>query len=236
MRWGKRIFDIQKHLLQRKHVLMPLFLDLLKQSHLEIGTMDPETLYDFAVLEFDFNYWQYISDYSALLSRNKRRWDNMAKSGFQKNTSLLSSSNDSMIAVFPMCVWWLLDKTLSEPFFYQCFTQMGTYGYEEELFPGLKFSNYSTEYLAGDHPKFSRKYVRSFNKFLKKRLKKTIFIYGAEDPWTACRPNISAKSGNLVIINPNTNHSTLIKDVADPEKKLVQQKILEWLKRDVVIN
>ncbi|MGZ5247704.1 MAG: hypothetical protein ACXWV5_11685, partial [Flavitalea sp.] len=232
---GEKLFTIQKNLLQKKQVLLPIFLDILKLSHLEIGTQDPELLYDFAVLEFDFNYWQYISDFEKLTLYNRRALEDMTKNGL-KNTSLLISQSDSMIATFPMCIWYLFDKSLAEPFFYQSFTQMGTYGYEEELFKGLKYETYSPEFLAGDHPKYSWKYIRTFNRFLKKRLRSTIFIYGAEDPWTACKPNISTKSDNLIIVNPGTNHSTLIKNVTESEKKKVKEKLSKWIKSEVIIE
>lgn len=232
---GKKLFAIQQDLLTRKQILLPVFLDILKLSNLEIGKMDPETLYDFAVLEFDFNYWQYISDFTKLTDYNKKAMEELTKNGL-KNTSLLVSQSDSMLATFPMCIWYLLAKPLSEPFFYQSYTQMGTYGYEEKLFKGLKNKNYSPEFLAGNHPKYSWKYVRSFNKFLRKKLKNTICIYGAEDPWTSCRINISSSSNNLVIINPKTNHSTLIKDIGEVQKKEIQTKLNSWLTGEVVIN
>jgi hypothetical protein len=233
---GKKLFEIQKHLLQRKQVLLPVFQEILKYSDLNIGTMDPETLYDFAVLEFDFNYWQYISDFDRMIRFSRRSLEEMNAKGF-KNTSQLISQNDSMIAIFPMCVWYFLDKPMAIPFFYQSYTQMGSYGYEEKLFKGyLKHKTYSAEFLAGKHPGYEKKYVKAFNKFLKNKLSHTILIYGAEDPWTACKPDISSTSNNLVIVNPKTNHSTLIKDLDEKDKQQVREKLQGWLKSPVVIN
>jgi hypothetical protein len=197
--------------------------------------MDPETLYDFAVLEFDFNYWQYISDFDQLIDHNKRSLEELTHNGL-KNTSLLISQSDSMLATFPMCIWYFLDRQLAEPFFYQSFTEMGTYGYEEELFPGLKHTTYSPEFLAGEHPAYSWKYVKTFNRFLRKRLRNTIFIYGTEDPWTACKANISPASDNLMILNPNTNHATLIKDVSEEEKKRIKEKLSQWLRSEFTLH
>jgi hypothetical protein len=230
---GKKLFSIQQDLLNRKQVLMPVFLDILKLSDLEMGKMDPEILYDFAVLEFDFNYWQYISDFSKLLERNRQALSWLNTKGLAKS-AVLQSQSDSMIATFPMCIWYFLTESLSKPFFYQSFTQMGTYGYEEELFTGLRQTNYSPESLAGNHPAFSKKYVKKFTRFLRKDLKNTICIYGAEDPWTSCRISTSGK--NLVIINPGTNHATLIKDVGELPKKQVEEKLNAWLITEVVVN
>lgn len=230
---GKRLFTIQQNFLTRKQVLLPVFLDILKLSNLELGKMDPETLYDFAVLEFDFNYWQYISDFPKLLDKNRRILNQLSKNGLA-NTSALQSEDDSLIALFPMCIWYMLTESLSRPFFYQSFTQMGSYGYEEQLFNGLKHKKYSPEFLAGNHPGFSRKYVRTFTRFLRKDLKNTVCIYGAEDPWTSCR--ISTSEENLVIINPKTNHATLIKDVGEAPKKEIEKKLNDWLVTEVVVN
>jgi hypothetical protein len=232
---GKKLFEIQEHLLQKKAILLPVFLEILKFSDLNIGMMDPETLYDFAVLEFDFNFWQYISDFDKLANYSKESLEQMRKRGFNNNAPLISQS-DSMIAIFPMCIWYLLDKRLSAPFFYQSYTQMGTYGYEEKLFKGyLKHKTYSPEFLAGKHPKYSLSYVKAFHKFLKKKLSHTIFIYGAEDPWTSCRVNMSPASDNLLIINPKTNHSTLIHDVGEKEKRQISEKLNKWLKKSTIV-
>ena len=76
----------------------------------------------------------------------------------------------------------------------------------------------------------------SFNKFLKNKITHTIFIYGAEDPWTSCLANISSTSDNLLLINPKTNHSTLIKDVGEKEKQQIREKLNKWLNAPVVIN
>jgi hypothetical protein len=226
---GQKLFEIQKHLLRKKSVFLPVFLEILKLSDLDIGTMDPETLYDFAVLEFDFNYWQYISDFDKLINHNTRVLEEINKRGFSSN-SLLVSQNDSMLVTFPMCIWYLLDKRLSAPFFYQSYTQMGTYGYEEKLFEGyLKHKTYSPEFLAGKHPKYSRSYVKKFDKFLKNSLTNTIFIYGAEDPWTACKPNVSAKNDNLLFVNPKTNHETQIHNLDESQKQQIRERLEKWI-------
>ena len=233
---GQRIFEIQKHLFQKKHILLPVFLELLKFSDLNIGDMDPETLYDFAVLEFDFNFWQYISDFDKLIAYNRKDLEQVITRGF-KNTSLLISQNDSLVATLPSCIWYFFDKQASSAFYYQTYTQTGNCGYEEQLFkPYLKHKTYSPEFLAGKHPKYSSSYAKAFNKFLKTKLTHTIFIYGAEDPWTSCSANISSTSDNLLIINPKTNHSTLIKDVGEKEKQQIREKLNKWLNAPVVIN
>jgi hypothetical protein len=226
---GQKLLEIQKHLLQRKSILLPAFLEILKLSDLDIGTMDPETLYDFAVLEFDFNYWQYISDFDKLTKRNKRVLEQLNERGFKSN-ALLVSPYDSMLATFPMCTWYFLDKPLSGPFFYHSYTQMGCYGYEEKLFKGyLKHKTYSQEFLAGEHPKYSWSYVKAFNKFLKNRLTHTILIYGAEDPWTSCMASISATSDNLLFVNPKTNHATEINDLDEKDKQQIRKKLESWI-------
>ena len=90
------------------------------------------------------------------------------------------------------------------------------------------------EFLAGQHPKYSKSYVKAFDKFLKNELTHTIFIYGAEDPWTSCRVNISATSDNLLFVNPKTNHSTQIKNLGDKEKQQVTEKLGEWINKKPV--
>lgn len=225
---GKRLFEIQQHLLMRKPHLLPVFSEILELSDMKLGNADLEKIYDFAVLEFDFNYWQYITGYDKMLDLNRSTLESLKGSGF-KSSSVLISEEDSMIALFPMCVWFLLDPDISDPFFYQAYTELGSYGYEEELFTGLKNKKYSTEYLAGKHPGYSVEYVEKFNDFLKKDLERTIFIYGAEDPWTSCKPEISSTGDNLMIINPGTNHSTQIKDLSEEDKNRIEEKINRWL-------
>ena len=226
---GKKIFAIQKYLFQKKAVLLPVFLDVLKFSGLSSDDIDPEVLYDFAVLEFDFTYWQYFADFDKLVSRNKKVLAQLAAKGF-KDSSILVSQNDSMIAAFPMCISFLLDRRLSEPYFYQSFTEMGCYGYKEALFEGyLKNKNYSFEFLAGRHPGYSRSYISSFKKFLKQRLTHTILVYGAEDPFTSCKATIDATADNLLFVIPLTNHLTQLKDLGKPDKEKVRKALAEWL-------
>lgn len=233
---GKKIFEIQKYFLQNKERLLPVFTEVMKYSGLSMGTMDPEILYDFAVLEFDFNYWQYISDFDLMLTYNRQSLDFFITRGFQ-DTSLLVTQTDSLLATFPSCIWFLLDKTLSDPYYYQAYTQVGSYGYKESLFKGmLKNKDYSLEFFAGDHPPYSWEYAKAFNRFLKHDLTHTIFIYGADDPWTACQANISPANDNLLFVNAGANHNTLLKDLGDSEKLQVIEKLSTWLNSTVSLN
>jgi hypothetical protein len=241
---GKVIFDVQMHLLRNKKKLLPVFSKMVKdkagfeemfriRKDLKLPA-DIETLYDLGVLEFDFNYWQYIGNYERMVTQNKRIFETLANGGLKIGVAL--SDKDSLVATLLPCIFWMVDSAY-RPFLHQVITENGFYGYSEHLFkPYLKNAKYSIDMIYKPQVKRNIKYITEFNSFLKKRLSKTLFIYGGDDPYTAAFPTISENSDVLKIINPGTNHTTKIKDLSSLHKKLISDKLSAWLSMTVSFN
>ncbi len=215
-----KVYEMQKYMLENRDVFYPMMMKMADERHMTFNRIgDPGKVYEYAVLEYDFAFWQYgNASCDDLLS------DTDPEKVFDQ---FFGTSN----------IWYFTDMGIKslEPFFYQAMTEIGYYGYRFEKFDGL------LEYLSdSDTPDFTfsapegvdlaynydlmkkvDEYVRDADNF--------IFLYGMNDPWYATGVQLSGNSNSLKIVKSNSNHGTNIRSLPKEQKDMVLKTLNEWL-------
>lgn len=227
---GKRIFEYQLYLLKNKKELMPVFDKMVKAAGMNTKPLtDTEILYDYAVLEMDFTFWQNDPSIQNFERYINESYDYLVKEGFVTPIEL-NNFEDKMVIYLLDCVHGFTDPNYT-PHYYQAFSEMGYYGYNEKPFEKyLKQKDYPLEIFAQKTVTYNSDNAKAIKIFTETTIDKMIFIYGANDPWTATSVTVPPKSDNLLLVHPTANHSVEIGDFSANEKEKIMERLNFWLK------
>ena len=217
----ERVLEAQNHILDNREVYYPMMLEKSRSAGMTFNRVGgPEKAFEYAVLEYDFAYWQ---------------WGN-------------SSCNEIMIEADPEAVFdqffrisdisYFSDQGITrfEPFFYQALTEIGYYGYRFDMFddkllfvsdsdaPDFTFSAPEGIELVYDYELMKQvdEYIRDADNF--------IFIYGMQDTWSATGVNLSGNTNSLKIMKKGGDHQTRIRNLPEEQREMVLTTINEWIK------
>ena len=229
---GKKIFADQIYFFENKKRLLPAYSELIdflvKLENLPGPRLDPETLYDYAVLELEVQFWQYFGSIEDAGARLDRLYDQFLKMGF-KPTVPAKTSRDKLILALGRGT--PLGKD-TETLFYQAFTQGGFIGHDEKPFKKyLKNENYSFARFIGEDVKFDPSFRRAQKKYAETTMSRMIFINAETDPWSVFSFNIRPGSDNLKLVQKDANHNLKLKDFDQKTREEVSQKIKDWLSK-----
>lgn len=209
-----RLEAFQIELLKRRGEIAPLFNKMVEEKGYKYN-LPLEEVYDFAVLEYPFAFWQMGYSPSSV-------------------PSLESSSQeiyDHWMSVSPADYFVTWSPT--SPFFVQAAKELGYYGYDTKPFKGLLAVKSTKGYLSkiflpSDYnPKFDRSLYKRLKRFVKRGEERMLFVYGEYDPWSAVMIN-EPKSENIVVfVEPGGSHRARIGTL--PQE--MQEEALEILKR-----
>jgi len=213
----EKVFRFQKLLLENKTGLLPLFEQYAKDNGLTFK-MGYEAAFEYCVLEFSFAFWQ---------------WGDLACADIPENA-------DDIQKVFRAFETVGFDFFSEEgiepirPFFYQALTEIGFYTYDIEPFGDLiqvvKHPNFNFTLPEGADSSYNYESMRKVNEFLQTSGNNILYIYGEYDPWSASAVQlISGKTNALKMVKASGNHKTRIKSFGETEKKLIYDKLEEWL-------
>ncbi len=207
---GKKLSQLQLFAFRNKQELLPLFR---ANSHRDFTPLDPETVFDYMLLELPFSFWQNGKDCESIPD---------------------TSAPQSEIVGFIMQVvppYYFTGAVLEKqvPAFYMFYHELGYYEYSTEQFrPWLKQADYTNSRFAPENVsiRFDSTFQQQVPVFLKtKEAENVFFIYGENDPWA-----FRAKAGATVFIVPGGNHRSRIFDLPGEQKAAVYGKIGERLK------
>ncbi|MFH1198414.1 MAG: S28 family serine protease [bacterium] len=216
----KKVHDFQALALKNRDELIKIFYAdaEVKGYTYSIGFSEA---FEYGVLEYSFAYWQWgdgdcdrIPDSTASL---KDIYDQLSLFG------TLDYFSDAGIKAF-------------EPFFYQAFTQLGYYDYDITEFNGL------IEYIDGSNKCFyPEDFIGSFdpsamldiNNWIQNEGDKFIFIYGENDPWSACAVELTGNTNSIKMVLEGGNHTTRINSFPEDQRKIIIDKLEEWLDIDI---
>lgn len=217
-----RILEAQKEILKKRDIYYPMMLELAeKEGYTFERAGGPEKVFELAVLEYDFAYWQW-----GKTSCEDIITDGSPEEVFNQFFGItdISYFSDSGIGYF-------------EPFFYQALTEIGYYGYRFDIFgdllhyvsdgdlPDFAFSapegvSLDYDYSLGENVD---NYIRDASNF--------IFIYGMKDTWSATSVTLSGKSNSIKIMKKDGDHSTRIGNLDPDERERVLETLNDWLGR-----
>jgi len=196
-----------------------LLLPLVEEDALQRGwrfSIGTETALEYAVLEYGFAFWQYgDGDESKIPSptASPREW----YSHLSRISSLYPYS-DPGIAYY-------------EPFFYQAFTELGygpyLYDHLRDLLTTIQNPTYRSFAPQNVCMEFDPAVMQDILEWLQSQGNNIIYIYGANDPYTAAGVALTGKTNALRIVQPRANHRVKIMDLDDRDR--VFQSLRQWL-------
>lgn len=216
----KALKNFQLHALSQKDEILPMLDSLAKNDSLSYNYVSIKEAFEYAVLEFTFSFWQYGHDCDAI----PRAPD--PEDSFQYLNEIVGFD-------------FYCDESIDyfHPSFYQFMTENGYYGFiHDYLVSKIEYvSDFTNVPFAPQNVNLEYKpdYLKRVRVDLYHHGDGVIYIYGALDPWTACKMSPSKKSDALIIIDADGDHKTRISSLSPSEIKQVTKKLGEWLKRDI---
>lgn len=218
----QKVLDFQLELFKRKSRLLPLFEEHCRQRHYTFKVPVPE-IFDYAVFEYAFAFWQWGEDVNAIPSAE-------------------ASDKDLFNYWIALCepdYFSIQNPYLS--FDVQAARELGYYGYYTKPFKKYLSIKTAKGYLARlmlpdslENIKFSPALYKHTVKFFKKNDPKMVYIYGDIDPWGASGiyglPWTKDKHNLHVYMCPGGSHKTRILSFPEKARQEIIDLIAGWLK------
>lgn len=216
----KHIKNIQLYILKNKGTVLPEWEKITNKAGFRFTTIDAESAFDYSVLEFPFSFWQYTADASKLPNLNDATPVSMAKYLFQ------------LVPPF----WYTEAADVYQASWYQFYSQLGYYEYNEKPFRKyLKNNDYpnSTFVPKNVTVTWDPSYQEKLRKFISEKPQNMIYIYGEADPWGATAAEIKPESGSLKMVQKGGTHGAQISTLSPEQRKLVIEKLEQWLEMEI---
>lgn len=211
-----KIKQFQRTVLENKATILPLIKTYLDEKGYSYP-IGEEAVLEFAVLEYLFYFWQngpgdcnIIPDVGA-----------SAEELFSHLSNLVQLRS------------YTEDAPFSKPVYYQIFTELGYYRLITEHLEDLIMA-VTHPSLAFFAPKdvdliFKPEVMQDINTWLQTEGNNIIYIYGAQDPYTACAIELTDQTNALKIVQPGANHSVFIADLDAESQQLIYSNLNQWL-------
>ncbi len=216
----KHIKDIQWYLFKNKTTILPVWKTIVDKSGRKFTQVDAESAFDYSVLEFPFSFWQYTADESKLPDVHSTTPEKMAQ----------------YLAEIVSPFWYTEAANSFQPAFYQFYTQLGYYEYNEKPFRKyLKNKDYpNSDFVPKDtFVVWDPSYQKKLKKFFAGYPQHMIYIYGEDDPWGATAAEIKPGSNSLKLVKAGGTHGSDIAGLDPQQHKLVIEALENWLGIDI---
>ncbi len=221
----EQVRKFQEMVLIKRDVYFPMMMELAaKQGWTFERVGGPEVAYEMSALEYDFAYWQ---------------WGNTPCDEIPLNgTDEEVFRHFSRIGDFS----YFSDQGLPgmEPFFYQAMTELGYYGYRFDNFKDMLLyakDNGSPEFAFAAPrvalPPFDKELNLKVKDYIESKADNFIFIYGEQDTWSAAAVSLSGRTNSVMIVKKGGDHRTRIRNLDAADRKVVMDKLSEWLELEV---
>ena len=196
-----------------------VLLDTLARQKEYVFSNGKRLMYEYAVLEYPFAFWQYHGLKAA------GRIPGEGATPKEIVTHLDEIANLSMFA----------DKGVSyfAPFQYQAYTQMGYYTYDiSDLKQYLRvLKNPSNSFLAppGVELNYDCGTFQKINRWLRYDGGNFIYIYGENDPWTACAIQLTGVTNSVRLIVAGGTHGANVRQLDPAQQQQVLTLLEEWV-------
>lgn len=213
----EKVFDFQKLCLTKRADLYPIFLKNAEEKKLTYNIVGSERAYEYAVLEYSFAYWQWSDGDCSKIpdadSSIEEIWKHLLING-----GVTYFSDQDIEGIYP--------------FFYQCYTEYGYYGYDITPLKGLlNYADGHTPFFIppGVTPTFDPTITQDIIQWVENEAKNFIFIYGGNDPWASTGVSLTGKTNSIIMVLPGGSHRTRIKNFTGDNRELIYSKLEEWL-------
>lgn len=213
------IKHFQKRLLRHRKEILPLLQMYSLGAQLDFTYLTMEEAFEYAVLEYPFSFWQ---------------WGHHCADIPDDTTSMVNTL-EYFLDVSDIAFFSDKDMAAYGPHYYQSATQMGYYGYETEDFKKLlKAVPQPNPYAAFVPHKMSVTFngtlLNDINNWLPSHGNHIIYIYGANDTWSASAVPYSDKVDALWFMLNRKSHGTArIRNMNTEEKQRLIDTLANWL-------
>jgi len=217
-RW--KIWQFQRTVLENRDMMILFLQSYAAQYGLTFNRLGYDAALEHAVLEYPFAFWQYApSDCDSIPGEFAPAYDIFIHLRDQVGFYIYS---DYFITLF-------------EPAFYQFFTEFGYCGYLyehlEHMLVALDNPTY-TDFAPLNVPMtYDPEVMLDILNWLQTEGDYIIYIYGGQDPWTACAVELTGQTIALKVMEPGADHRIRINDLT--QRDLVLSTLEEWLGLDI---
>jgi hypothetical protein len=214
-----RIKTYQRLLLENRDQIIPMITNYMNNSSWTYN-IDPGIILEYEVCEYPFAFWQYGP------------WDcETIPDAGASNAELYQHLENG--GGFPIYSDEYRDFYM--PVYYQAYTELGWYRLLNDHFAELLETdpNPSYSFFTPNNTDviFKPEVMQDIENWLQTEGNNIIYIYGADDPWTAAAIELTGQTNALKIVQENTNHNITIDKLDDPG--LVYSKLAEWLNIEI---
>ena len=214
-----RIKDFQIETLKRRATIEPMFADYCARKGYTFRVPISE-IYDLAVLEYSFAFWQWGDDAAQIPSLTA------SDSVYYKH--LIDKCEPSYFA----------QQTPYTSFNVQAMRELGYYGYDtkpfEEHLSIPQAEGYMRRVMIPDslsYIEFDANLYERVNTFLKDNDLPMMFIYGEYDPWSATGVTwLDGKKHIHVFVEPGGSHKARIGTMPEDTQKKIMKILKRWAK------
>lgn len=212
------IKDFEREALLRKPKMLVLLADYAKQGGLTYDRLGMEKAFEHAVTEFWFYFWQYFDAQQCAEIPGAGASDD-AIFLFLHSISPLDSVADPTIEFFT-------------PYFWQAATQLGAPKQADAhivdllAFPGTDVP--ATYGPPGWPSVFDPAAMQDVGAWLATQGRTMMFVYGANDPWSAAAFELGTAKDSYVFWVPGGNHYSQIQDLPDADRSKALAAIASW--------
>lgn len=211
----KKIYEFQINSLKHRKELIPLINNYLSDSEFHFNRMNAGKILEFEILEFPFSFWQVTDGDCSKIP------DTSASSielfNYIQNFGYINFYSDELMNYF-------------QPVYYQAYSELGWYKLiDDHLLNYLcEIPNPSYRLMAPEntniiyHPNVITNVVAR----LQSVGNNIIYIYGGNDPWSACAIESTGSTNSIKIVQPGANHNIKISDLE--QKTFIYSKLEEW--------
>jgi hypothetical protein len=210
---GQAVARFQADAFAHKDSLFPAFIAQVAADNLDFGDMELEVVFDYALLEFPYSFFQ---------------------GGFScEAIPTLPASSEQIVGFLTKVVppkqyttgnrkrWW--------PAFYMFYHELGYYEYDLAPFQRhLKQAQYPNAFFAPPNVEiaFDSRYLQDVRDFLDEPIAHSVyFIYGENDPWA-----LQSVVVNNKYVVPQGNHASKIIDLPEELRDDLMRKLLRCLR------
>ena len=212
-----KLQNFQINLLKKRTEIKPFLEKYIKAKNLTFS-IGVDSAYELAVFEVAFSFWQWGYLSCENIPDEQATADELFKA-FLKVDAMSFFSDESM--------------TEFRSFFYQAEREIGFYSYDISPFKPFLTEVFNPDFkiFAPDsiHLQYNPLLVHNVISWIQKHGNNFIFIYGANDPWSASGIDLIGQTNSLKIVKPGGFHTARIGNLPREQKQLVLKTLSNWM-------
>lgn len=214
-----RIEEFQLEALKRRNTVEPMFADYCQRKGYTFRVPVSE-IYDLAVLEYSFAFWQWGDDVAQI-------------------PAVTASDSAYYVHLIDKCEpSYFAQQTPYTSFNVQAMREIGYYGYDTAPFEKYLSIPHAEGYMRRvmipeslSYIEFDANLYERVNEFLKENDIPMMFIYGEYDPWTATGVTwLKGKKRMHVFVEPGGSHKARIGTMPEATQKKIMKVLRRWAK------